>query len=122
MNFTSETLFGQFYQIAQQFLVVVVGTMDWLFFEPFSIVQRWYWDVYSAVTGTWYNDFFKPVYQYLAWASGAPNVTGDEISLGVFILTAGVSIWIFIRVCVMLTDILLRILEIFTKFASFGKY
>lgn len=113
MNFTNDTLFGQFYQIAEQFLKAVLGTMDWFFFEPLTVIQTWYWDVYSTVSGTWYEDFFRPVYQYLAWASGAPTVVGDEISLGVFILTAGVTIWIFIKVIVFIFDVILKILDIF---------
>lgn len=119
MNFTNDTLFGQFYQVAEQFLEIILRTMKWLFFEPFTIVQTWYSDVYSAVSGTWYEDFFKPVYQYLGWAMGAPTVTGDEISFGVFILTAGVSIWVFIKVIVFIFDIILKILDIFADLVPF---
>lgn len=119
MIFTKDSLFAQFYEIAEQFFQVVIHTMDWLFFEPFSVVQSWYNDVYSAVSGTWYEDFFKPVYQYLAWAQRAPTVTGDEISFGVFILTAGVSVWVFIKVIVFIFDVILKILDIFVDLVPF---
>ena len=119
MNFSRDTLFGQFYQVAERFLASLIDTMQWLFFEPFTVVQNWYWMVYDAVSGTWYEDFFRPVYRYLAWAMGAPNVVGDEISFGVFILTAGVSIWIFIKVIVFIFDIIFKILDIFADLVPF---
>lgn len=116
MTFTNDSLFTQFYEVAEQFLEVVVSTMQWLFFEPFIAIQTWYWDAYSAINGSWLEDFLKPIYQYLAWASGAPTVYGDEISLGAFILTAGVAIWVFIRIIIFVFDILLKLIDCIGEF------
>lgn len=116
MKFPTDTLFSQLYEVAEQFLVIVVRTMEWLFFEPFIAVQTWYWDAYSAISGSWLEDFLKPIYQYLAWASGSPNVYGDEISLGAFILTAGVAIWVFVRIIIFVFDILYKLFDLMGDF------